>query len=60
MGYKEVYQRWKDEPDAFWLEQAKAIDWYSAPTQALFADDAPFYKWFADAKVNTCWNAVDR
>ena len=32
----------------------------SPPTRALDADRAPLYGWFADALVNTCWNAVDR
>jgi hypothetical protein len=28
--------------------------------KALFDDNAPLYEWFADGKVNGCWNAVDR
>ncbi|KJZ21052.1 propionate-CoA ligase PrpE [Loktanella sp. S4079] len=60
MGYAEVYKGWQDDPEGFWMEQAKAIDWDSPPTKALFGDNAPFYEWFADAKVNTCYNAVDR
>ncbi|MEL6376491.1 MAG: AMP-binding protein, partial [Pseudomonadota bacterium] len=60
MGYKEVYEGWKDDPEGFWLEAAKGIDWVEAPTKALFDDNAPLYEWFCDAKVNGCWNAVDR
>ncbi|WP_371227229.1 propionate-CoA ligase PrpE [Roseovarius sp. 2305UL8-3] len=60
MGYKEVYDGWKADPEAFWMEAAQAIDWDQKPTKALFAENAPLYEWFADGMVNTCWNAVDR
>ena len=39
---------------------ANAIDWHTKPTIALNRDNAPLYEWFTDAKVNTCYNAVDR
>ncbi len=60
MGYREIYAAWKADPESFWLEQAKAIDWDVAPTKALFDKGNNLYEWFADAKCNTCWNAVDR
>ncbi|PRY92503.1 propionate-CoA ligase PrpE [Donghicola tyrosinivorans] len=60
MGYQEVYQSWQNDPEGFWMAQAEAIDWVEKPTKALHSDNAPLYEWFADAKVNTCWNAVDR
>jgi len=58
--YAEVYNAWKNDPEAFWLEQAKAIDWIEPPTKALDGSNPPFYRWFADSVCNTCWNAVDR
>ncbi|MCD1627093.1 propionate-CoA ligase PrpE [Seohaeicola saemankumensis] len=60
MAYKDVYAGWQANPEGFWMEQAKAIDWDKPPSRALFADKAPLYEWFKDAQVNTCWNAVDR
>ena len=60
MTYAEVYKDWQEDPEEFWLNAAKDIDWITPPTQALFADDAPFYEWFKDTEVNTCYNAVDR
>lgn len=60
MGYKSVYEGWKADPEAFWMEQAAAIDWITAPTKALSDADAPIYEWFKDATVNACYNAVDR
>jgi len=60
MGYAEVYRDWQNDPEAFWMAQAGAIDWDRAPSKALFDENAPLYEWFKDARVNTCWNAVDR
>ena len=60
MGYKEVYNRWKADPEGFWMNEAGAIDWDQSPSKALFDDNAPLYEWFSDGRVNTCWNAVDR
>ncbi|SFO32302.1 propionyl-CoA synthetase [Roseovarius lutimaris] len=60
MGYKELYDGWKQDPDAFWMKAAEAIDWVEKPSKALFDDNAPLYEWFKDAQVNTCYNAVDR
>ena len=60
MGYREVYEGWKADPEGFWMRAAGAIDWIRPPTFALDASRAPFYGWFPDAVCNTCWNAVDR
>jgi len=60
MAYNDIYESWERNPEAFWMEQAKAIDWDKMPSKALFDDEAPLYEWFADGMVNTCYNAVDR
>ncbi|GGA09506.1 propionyl-CoA synthetase [Neptunicoccus cionae] len=60
MGYKEVYADWQADPEAFWMEAAKSIDWIVEPTKALHDENAPLYEWFSDGVVNTCYNAVDR
>ena len=60
MSYKKVYNSWKNDPEAFWMTAADAIDWVTKPSKALFADSAPLYEWFSDSEVNTCYNAVDR
>ncbi|WP_373355990.1 propionyl-CoA synthetase [Pseudoroseicyclus sp. CXY001] len=59
MGYRETYAAWAQDPERFWLEAARAIDWHRPPARAFSAANAP-YEWFADAEVNTCHNAVDR
>ena len=60
MSYSKVYEGWKADPEAFWMETAEAIDWVEKPSCALNDDNAPLYEWFTDAKVNGCYNAVDR
>ncbi|WP_109465943.1 propionate-CoA ligase PrpE [Albibacillus kandeliae] len=60
MSYKETYARAKADPEGFWLDAAKAIDWDRFPTKALTDTGGPLYHWFEDGMVNTCWNAVDR
>ncbi len=60
MGYADIYAKWQADPEGFWLDAAGAIDWVEKPKTALNASRAPFYEWFTDGMVNTCWNAVDR
>ncbi|MEM8591835.1 MAG: propionyl-CoA synthetase [Pseudomonadota bacterium] len=60
MGYHDIYSASQADPEAFWMDAAKAIDWVKSPTKALDDSNAPLYEWFTDAEVNTCWNAVDR
>ncbi|MEM7473335.1 MAG: propionyl-CoA synthetase [Pseudomonadota bacterium] len=60
MGYAEVYKSWQEDPEGFWMAQADAIEWDVPPSKALYDDNAPLYEWYKDARVNTCWNAVDR
>ena len=58
--YHETYAAWQRDPEAFWAEAAKAIDWYSPPT-AVFDPKAGVYgRWFVGATCNTCYNALDR
>lgn len=60
MGYHALYEAWKQDPEGFWLDAAKAIDWVEPPKKALFDRGADMYEWYADAQVNGCYNAVDR
>ena len=60
MSYKEVYKAWNDDPESFWLDMCEGIEWSKKPSKALFTKEKPFYSWFDDGLVNTCWNAVDR
>jgi len=58
--YAEVFRRSLADPEGFWGEAARAIDWYRAPTAVLDSSNPPFYRWFPDGVLNTCFNALDR
>ena len=58
--YDEVFKRSIEDPNGFWGEAAEAISWYKKPTQVLDASNPPFYRWFPDGELNTCYNAIDR
>ncbi|HET8658066.1 MAG TPA: propionyl-CoA synthetase [Micromonosporaceae bacterium] len=58
--YADAFRRSIADPDGFWGEAAKAIDWYRPPTVVLDRSNEPFYRWFSDGRLNTCFNALDR
>ncbi len=58
--YHEVYGRWQRDPEGFWREAAQAVDWIEKPDKIFDAKAGLYGRWFPDAVVNTCWNAVDR
>src|SRR5258705_8201091 len=59
-GYAETYRRSLAEPEAFWAEMAEAIDWEKRWDRVLDDSGPPFSRGFAGARLNTCWNALDR
>ena len=58
--YADTYRRSIDDPEGFWLEAARAVDWETAPTRALDDSAAPLYHWFPDGTLNTAANCLDR
>ena len=58
--YRQAYERSVQHPDEFWREAAAAIDWVRPPERILDDSAAPLYRWFPDARLNTCHNALDR
>jgi propionyl-CoA synthetase len=48
------------DPEGFWAEAAGAIDFHRPWSRVLDDSRPPFYRWFPDAEVNTCHNALDR
>ena len=59
-GYDETYRRWQQDPGAFWLGLAEAVEWVREPETALDASGAPIYRWFPDGRLNMCFNLLDR
>ena len=60
MTYASLYKRSIDDPQTFWAEQARRIDWHKPFTQVLDYSRPPFTKWFVGGTTNLCHNAVDR
>ena len=58
--YEATYARWRRDPEAFWAQAAEDVSWYEKWESVLDDSAAPLYRWFAGAKVNTCYNALDR
>ncbi len=58
--YYEAYARSMRDPEGFWADAARAIDWIE-PAKKVFDPSMGLYgRWYAGAVVNTCYNALDR
>jgi acetyl-CoA synthetase len=55
-----VYDRAARDPQAWWAEQARQLDWSEPWQTALDDSDPPFYKWFTGGKLNASYNCLDR
>ena len=61
--YDEMYKQSVDDPDAFWANEAKRIDWIKPFTKVKNTSfDAPdvSIKWFEDGALNVSANCIDR
>ncbi len=58
-GYHEVYEGWKTDPEGFWQQAAKEIDWVK-PADKIYDKVDDLDRWFVGAQCNTCYNCVDR
>ncbi len=57
--YRELYQRSYDDPEGFWGEQARLLDWFEPPKKTL-EWKLPHAKWFVGGKLNVSYNCLDR
>ena len=63
--YETMWKQSIDDPDGFWLEQAKSLTWFKEPTQSLeYTWDTKARKiehtWFKDGQLNVSYNCLDR
>ncbi len=61
--YFEMYQSSMDDPEGFWAEQAKRIDWFklfSKVKDVSFASSDLHIRWFEDGVLNASYNCLDR
>jgi len=59
-SYQAFYRRSIEQPDAFWAEQARMIDWHRPFERVLDDSRRLFARWFVGGQTNLCYNAVDR
>jgi len=57
--YLDMYERSLKDPEAFWAEEARRLDWFRTWDKVL-EWDPPFAKWFAGGELNACYQCVDR
>ena len=61
--YQEMYKRSVDDPQGFWAEHGKRIDWFTPYTKvkntSFDAHDVSI-KWFEDGVTNVAHNCIDR
>jgi propionyl-CoA synthetase len=58
--FEEVYRRSLADPEGFWADAAKAIDWIEPFKTVLDRSNTPFDRWFSGGKLNTAHNCLDR
>jgi len=63
--YQQMWTKSIEDPDGFWLEQARSLSWFKEPTKSLeYTWDTKARKiehtWFADGELNVSYNCLDR
>ena len=61
--YKELYNQSISQPDEFWFEQGKRLNWitpYSKVCDYSFDKDNLYVKWYEDGELNASYNCLDR
>jgi acetyl-CoA synthetase len=63
--YKQMYERSIKEPDKFWLEQCRTLEWFKKPTvgRRYVWDTAARkiqHSWFEDGQLNVTVNCLDQ
>ncbi len=61
--YEELYKQSIEDPDAFWGEIGKNLDWitpYTKVKNTSYAKDNLFIKWYEDGVLNVSANCIDR
>jgi propionyl-CoA synthetase len=57
--YQTAYDESIGNPEKFWGAAGNDIAWNKKFTRVLDDSNKPFYRWFPDGEMNTCYNAVD-
>ena len=57
--YDKIFRKSIENPEEFWGEAARDIQWYTDYTRVLDDSNPPLYRWFTGGEINTCYNALD-
>ncbi len=57
--YQEIYRRSLDDPEKFWAEEARKLDWDS-PWDKVLKWQPPYARWFVGGRLNASFQCVDR
>ncbi|MGH7042008.1 MAG: AMP-binding protein, partial [Acetobacteraceae bacterium] len=58
--YPAAYAAWRADPEAWWATAAEGITWDQPWDRVFDATLGPYGRWFAGARLNTCFNCLDR
>jgi propionyl-CoA synthetase len=58
--YHDVYAAWQRDPEAFWAEAAREIDWINLWDKVFDPKAGAYGRWFSGAECNTAYNCLDR
>ena len=58
--YAEVYARWQRDPEGFWADAAREIDWIEQPKKIFDPTQGVYGRWFTGGVTNTAYNCLDR
>ncbi len=60
-AYKALCAKAEADYEGFWADLARQnVIWKQPFSKVLDESDAPFYKWFADGKLNVSYNCLDK
>ncbi len=59
MSYTSEYEASINQPEEFWRDKAKQLEWFTFPETILGKDDNGIDRWFVDGTMNTCHMALD-
>ena len=59
MADPDIYEKARQDPEAFWARLAEELDWFQKWDRVL-EWDPPFAKWFVGGKLNVSYNCIDR
>lgn len=58
-AYQDIYSEAQQDPEGFWLDQARRLHWFELPTTAAAVNKNGLADWFPDGKINVSYLALD-